>query len=169
MTIGLRPALSGDEEFLFSVYASTRAEEMALVDWTPAQKDAFLRMQFHAQDQYYKEYYSGAEFQVILLDGQPVGRLYVHRMMDEIHVLDISLLPLYRGQGIGTHLLNAILEEGTEKNLPVTIYVEQFNPAMHFYERLGFRLAEERGVHYFMRWLPPMLEKDEDPRTTAKQ
>ena len=168
MAISLFPVLSGDEEFLFSVYASTRKEEMDLVDWNLAQKEAFLRMQFCAQSHAYTENYPDAEFQVILLDGQPIGRLYVHRMRDEIQVIDISLLPQHRGQGIGTHLLNGILEEGTESNLPVTIYVKRFNPALHLYERLGFRQASDDGVYLFMKWLPPILEKYEDTRTTAK-
>ena len=169
MTISLRLALSGDEEFLFSVYASTRMEEMALVDWNAAQKEQFLRMQFLAQDSDYKTNYPGAKFQLILLDGQAVGRLYIYRMTDEVHVLDISLLPQYRGQGIGSYLLNRILEEGAESHRPVTIYVQRVSPALHLYERLGFRAVNEQGPYLFMKWLPPVLEKDEDTRTTAKR
>jgi GNAT superfamily N-acetyltransferase len=169
MTISLRPALPGDEEFLFSVYASTRREEMDLVDWNPAQKEAFLRMQFRAQSHAYIENYPGAEFQLIQLDGQPVGRLYVYRTQNEIQVMDISLLPQYRGRGIGSRLLHEILEEGAKSNRPVTIYVKRFNTALHLYARLGFRQVSDDGVYLFMKWLPPILENDEDPRTTAKQ
>jgi hypothetical protein len=43
--------------------------------------------------------------------------------------------------------------------LPATIHVERFNPALHLYERLGFRLAEDKGVYYFMKWLPASLEQ----------
>lgn len=169
MTISLRLALPRDEEFLFSVYASARAEEMKLVDWSEARKQEFLQMQFRAQSKFYRENFLGAEFQVILLDDKAVGRLYVQRNPNEIHVLDISLLPQYRGQGIGSHLLNGILEEGTKSNRPVTIYVERFNPALHLYQRLGFRQVSDQGVYLFMKWLPPILEKDEDTRSTAKQ
>lgn len=142
---------------------------MAYVDWDPAQKESFLRMQFYAQNHAYTENYPGAEFQVILLDGQAVGRLSVQRMRDEIHVMDISLLPQYRNRGIGSHLLNGILKEGAKSNRPVTIYVERHNPALHLYERLGFRQVSDQGVHLFMKWLPPILEKDENTRSTAKQ
>ena len=169
MIITLRPALSGDDEFLFSVYASTRANEMELVDWSPTQKEAFLRMQFRAQDQFYRANYLGVEYSIILKDDQPIGRLYVHRQSEEIRIMDIALLPEFRNQGIGSSLLNEILEEAFKNHLPVTIHVERFNPAIHLYERLGFRLVEDRGVYYFMRWLPPILEKDEDTRTIAKQ
>jgi len=169
MTIALCPVSPGDEEFLFSVYASTRMEEMDSADWSTAQKDFFLRMQFRAQSHAYAENYPGAELQLIVLDGLPIGRLYVHRRRDEIRVMDISLLPQYRGQGIGTQLLKGILEDGAESNRPVTIHVEQFNPALHLYERLGFRQVSDLGAYSFMKWLPAILEKDEDTRTTAKQ
>ena len=162
MTIDLRPVLPGDEEFLFSVFASTRAQELDLVDWNAAQKQAFLRMQFHAQDRFYKENYPGVEYQIILRDDQPIGRLYVHRRTDEIRVIDISLLPEFQKRGIGSFLLNQILDEGNRKNLPVTIHVERFNPALHLYERLGFRLQEDKGVYLFMKWLPTTVMKHEN-------
>jgi ribosomal protein S18 acetylase RimI-like enzyme len=169
MSLSLRPASSGDDELLYAVYASTRAQEMALMDWNAAQKQEFLRMQYRAQKQAYAENYQGADIQLILLDGQPIGRLYVDRTGEEIHVLDISLLPQYRGQGIGTYLLNKIMKEAAEHNRPVTLYVQQFNPALHFYERLGFRHVSDQGVYLFMKWLAPVLEtNDEDTRAIAK-
>lgn len=154
----LRPAVPSDGAFLFSVYASTRTEEMSLVDWSQEQKDAFLLSQFIAQDRYYRENYPGAEFSVILLGEKPAGRLYIHRRKDEIRIMDITLLPDFRGLGIGTALLRQVIEEGSTKNLPVTIHVERFNPALHLYERLGFRLAEDKGVYYFMKWSPERKE-----------
>jgi GNAT superfamily N-acetyltransferase len=142
---------------------------MNLVDWNPAQKENFLRMQFRAQDHFYKENYSGAEYQVILLDGQPVGRLYLHRRSDEIRIMDITLLPPYRKLGIGSYLLEEILKEGASRNLPVTIHVERFNPALHLYARLGFRLAEDKGVYYFMKWSPTRKEQHEAIGSIAAQ
>src|SRR5690349_3210820 len=143
-------------------------EEMDLVDWTTAQKEAFLRMQFRAQDQFYRENYLDAEYLIILKDDQPIGRLYTHRRAEEIRVMDIALLPAYRQMGIGSLLMNQILDEAARNNLPVTIHVERFNPALHLYERLGFRLAEDRGVYFFLRWLPTMKEQHETVGSIAK-
>lgn len=154
MLINLRAIGPEDEEFLLAVYSSTRADEMRLVDWDKAQKEAFLRMQFAAQHQYYSENYPGADLQIILLDGERVGRLYVHRREHEIRIMDVSLLPDYRGQGIGSTLLNEILAEAEIDNMPVTIHVERFNPALRWYERLGFCLAEDKGVYFLMQWSP---------------
>jgi ribosomal protein S18 acetylase RimI-like enzyme len=154
MNIQLYPARAEDEEFLFAVYASTRASEMELVPWTTEQKDSFLRMQSRAQRSHYAAYYPKAVYNLVLIDGQPAGRLFLHRQESEIRIIDIALLPAYRGQGIGTTILKEILQEGRERNLPVTIHVERFNPALHLYVRLGFRLAEDKGVYYFLRWSP---------------
>ena len=84
MAISLRPALPGDEEFLFSVYASTGADEMALVDWNKTQKESFLRMQFNSQDQFYKANYPSAEYQLILLSGHPARVPTTHDLVQLI-------------------------------------------------------------------------------------
>src|SRR5947209_13569311 len=100
MNVTLRPVTPADEAFLYRVYASTRAEEMAIVPWTDAQKDAFIRMQFHAQSVYYAEHFGDADFLVIERDGTPIGRLYLDRGDDEIRIIDIALLPEARGAGL---------------------------------------------------------------------
>lgn len=160
MSINLRAITSEDEDFLFAVYVSTRADEMRLTDWDESQKETFLRMQFKAQHQYYIENYPGAEFQIILLDEQPIGRLYIHSRENEIRIMDISLLPEQRGRGIGSSVLNEILANAANHNLPVTIHVERFNPALRLYERLGFYLAEDKGVYILMEWKPALLEQN---------
>jgi ribosomal protein S18 acetylase RimI-like enzyme len=138
------------------VYASTRAEELAVVPWDDAQKEAFLRSQFEAQDAWYREHYADASFDVILVDGQPAGRLYVLRRDAEIRIVDIALLPEYRGNGIGTTLLRDLLAEADAAGKRVTIHVERFNPALRLYERLGFCIAEDKGVYLFLE-RPPAL------------
>ena len=143
-----------DREFLARLYASTREEELAVTPWTEEQKAAFLRQQFEAQHAFYTERFTDAEFSVVLLDGEPAGRLYVDRREDEIRLIDIALLPEHRGHGIGGELMRDLLKEGEEKGLPVRIHVERFNPALRLYERLGFRHVEEQGPYYLMEWRP---------------
>ena len=152
--ITLRPAGSGDRDFLLQVYASTRDEELQLVDWDDDQKSAFVRMQFEAQDGYYREHYHPATFDVIEVDGRHVGRLYVARWEDEIRIMDIALLPEYRGKGIGTQLLRELLEEGAHTGKRVSIHVEKDNPALSLYVRLGFIPVGDRGVYLLMEASP---------------
>jgi GNAT superfamily N-acetyltransferase len=111
-------------------------------------------MQFQAQQTYYLEQYDNATYSVIEADGQPAGRLYVARWPDDIRVMDIALLPAWRRRGIGTRLLQSIIDEGRVSGRKVSIHVEIFNPARHLYARLGFRDAGERGVYQLMEWTP---------------
>jgi GNAT superfamily N-acetyltransferase len=146
-------------DLLLRVYRSTREEELAMViDWTDEQKDAFVRSQFEAQHAWYRDHYEGAQFDVILVEGAPAGRLYVHRRDRAIRLVDITLLPEFRAGGIGTSLLRGLLAEAEAAGKPVTIHVEVFNPAMRLYERLGFSPIEERGPYRLMEWKPSQLK-----------
>jgi ribosomal protein S18 acetylase RimI-like enzyme len=150
--VSLRPAGPEDEAFLYRVYASTREEELAVVDWSDEQKEQFLKMQFNAQHTYYHEHYPDADYDVILRNGDAVGRLYVHRRPDEIRIVDIALLPECRNAGVGTALLEDLLSEGAAAQKPVRIHVEKMNPALRLYERLGFSVLEDKGVYWLMEW-----------------
>lgn len=154
--VTLRPISPEDREFLHRVYRSTREEELAMVvDWTAEQKDAFVRQQFEAQHSWYAEHYVGADFQVILVDGVPAGRLYIHRREREIRLMDITLLPEHRGSGLGSSLLSNLMAESEATGKPLTIHVEIYNPAMRLYKRLGFTILEDRGVYHLLEWRPP--------------
>lgn len=153
--VELRPARDEDRSFLRAVYGSTREEELAPTGWTREQKDWFIAQQFDAQDAYYKEHYTGATYDVVIVDGEPAGRLYVARWEDEIRVMDIALLPSFRGLGIGSRLLEPLLAEAAAAGKTVSIHVERSNPAMSLYRRLGFVEAGEHGVYLLMRWRRP--------------
>ncbi len=150
----LRPITDADLDFLRRVYASTREDELAPVPWSDEQKTEFLGFQFHAQHTHYQEHFPDAAFDVIELEGRPVGRLYIDRREDEIRLVDIALLTEYRGRGLGGEILEEILDEGRQKGLLVRIHVEHNNPAMRLYLRLGFRKIEEQGVYHLMEWAP---------------
>jgi ribosomal protein S18 acetylase RimI-like enzyme len=144
--VALRPCTPLDAEFLFRVYASTRAEELSVAPWSEVEKDAFLRMQFAAQTHHYEKHYApAATFEVVLVDGQPAGRLTLHRGPRDLRIVDIALLPGFRGRGVGTRLLQPLFDEATAHGQLVSIHVEQDNPALRLYLRLGFRPVGEHG------------------------
>ena len=153
--IHLRPIEDADLPFLRAVYASTREEELQQTGWPEEQKADFLRMQFDAQHGHYQQHYPTARFDVVLAGDTPIGRLYVDRRDDDIRIVDIALLPAHRGRGIGSGLLDTILEEAASSGRTVSIHVERFNPALRLYERLGFTQVGDTGVYYLMEWRPP--------------
>lgn len=154
----LRPIAPEDRDLLLRVYASTREEELAMTDWDEARKAEFLAGQFAAQDTWYRERYPGATLDVIEAGGQPAGRLYVHRREREIRLMDIALLPEFRGAGLGTAILGDLFAEAAAAGKTLTIHVEMYNPALRLYERLGFRRIGEHGVYLLMEWTPPDRE-----------
>ena len=150
--ISLRPITTADMAFLFKVYASTREEELAVVPWTPEQKVAFLGMQFQAQHSHYQTHYADASFQIVQEHETPIGRLYVHRSPSTIMVMDIALMPEYRGKGLGSTLMKQIQTEAREAGKTVKIYVEQNNRALSIYRKLGFVQTGLEGVYFAMEW-----------------
>ena len=150
--ISLRPITPEDELFLAGLYASTRAEELAQINWSEEQKVMFCRMQFAAQTADYQKNYPDASFQIIERDGVAAGRLLVMRSDDAVHVIDIALIPEHRGAGIGTKLLKELQEEARAAGKKLSIYVERFNPARRLYDRLGFKQVEEKEVYLLMEW-----------------
>lgn len=152
--ITLRPVVAQDDAFLLSVYAGTRAQEMAMVPWTPEQKDTFVQMQFTAQKQHYAAQFPGANHDLICVQGMPVGRLYLDRGTDTLSILDITILPEFRNRGTGSNILRRLMEEGRASGRAVSIHVENFNPSLRLFERLGFQRAGENGFQLLMKWQP---------------
>lgn len=147
-----RPVTEEDRSFLEDLYGLTRSGELALTGWSEEKKRAFVRQQFDAQDHHYRQNYDNAEFSVLLDGEKPIGRLYVYRDSADIRVIDIALIPEQRGQGIGSALLQEIQDEAAASGRTVSIHVERLNPALRFYQRLGFRQVEDKGIYLLMNW-----------------
>ena len=89
--------------------------------------------------------------------GQVVGAAWARIMDDYGHLDDdtpslaISLLPEWRGRGIGTALLTRLLEELKAAGWPRTsLSAQKANAAVRLYFRLGFRVAEDKGEEYIL-------------------
>jgi len=153
-TVTLRPVAPGDEPFLRALYGSTREGELAPLGWTALQVDAFLDMQFRARQLQYRSQFPGAGDCVVLVGGDPAGRLYVDRGEALIRIVDIAMAPDYRGQGAGTALLGGLIEEASAAGKVVELHVEPSNPAQRLYRRLGFVEAGAASPYLRMQWRP---------------
>lgn len=154
LNITLRPVDAGDYDFLVEIYGSTRAEELALVPWTTEQQQVFVRSQLAAQQDHYVKKYPTANHDIIMSDDRPVGRLYVARLDQEIRIIDITLLPAERNTGIGSYLIRQLLDEASRSGKITRIYVEEFNPSLRLFERLGFSPTEQHGIHLLLQCNP---------------
>jgi GNAT superfamily N-acetyltransferase len=152
VAIALRPAADADEPLLRRVYASTRADELAPLPWTDAQKTAFIDQQFDARTAHYAAHYPGMTRDVVVVDGVDAGQLLVDRWEREIRIVDVALLPEHRGGGTGTALLQALMAEASAAGKVLSIHVERLNPALKLYRRLGFAPVADEGVYLRLEW-----------------
>ncbi|BCX49739.1 ribosomal protein S18 acetylase RimI [Haloferula helveola] len=149
-----RPVTPADREFLRLLYHSTRQDELAVTGWPQERIDAFLDQQFEAQSDHYSKHFNNDGFTILAEQEKDVGRLYLEEREDEIRVIDISLLPEHRGQGIGGSVMRDVLDLAGSRGKCVRIHVEQNNPAQSLYQRLGFRKIDEHGVYLLLERAP---------------
>lgn len=150
----LRREADGDYPFLERLYLSVRWEELINSGWPEQAKLDFLRHQFSLQYRHYAAHYGGTDFGILEFQDEPIGRWYVFRSREDLRVVDVSLLPEWRGQGIATALFGQLLSEASKSNRTASIHVEKFNPAQKLYRRLGFAEAGESGPYWLMIWKP---------------
>lgn len=152
---------STDIDFAATLYALTRATELAHVPWPDAAKHAFCRQQFDAQHTHYATQYATPQFLIIERGGEQIGerigRVYVEQTADEVCLMEITLLHEARNQGIGTAISAALVQYAHTCGVAAGLHVEPLNPARRLYERQGFREVEERGFYLYMRCEPPKL------------
>jgi GNAT superfamily N-acetyltransferase len=151
-SISLRDVEGEDEAFLLLLFCSTRAEELGLSALPPEQLDALMRLQFNAQRTSYRAQFPAGRDQIILISGEPAGRLYVHRSESEVRLVDISLLPEFRNSGIGRELVEGLQREAAADAKRLTLHVAITNPAARLYKRLGFAITHDTGSYYRMEW-----------------
>jgi ribosomal protein S18 acetylase RimI-like enzyme len=167
MPYWLRAATAEDAELLLAIYASTRQAELALTPWSAEQKQGFVAMQYRAQQLHYQQHFPEAQCSVVMWSPEgpkrAVGRLWLRANAGLLHVLDISLLPEARGQGLGTRLLRDLCSKAKLQSAQVRISVELNNPARRLYERLGFLAdGEPQGLYQRMQWSAAPVHNTEE-------
>ncbi len=154
-SIRLRPVTDADKDFLLELYQSSRGDDLRGLGWEEDRISEFLSMQHEAQQVFYQTDYLQAVDEIILIEGEPAGRLIVERREHEIRCVDIALLPGHRGAGVGTLLIQRLQEEARQANKPLRLQIIRFNRAVTLLERLGFVRTSETGTHFQMEWRTP--------------
>jgi ribosomal protein S18 acetylase RimI-like enzyme len=159
LMITLRPVEEKDDSFIETVYRSTREEELNFTNWDEYQKQVFIKMQSMAQLAEYKTKYPGAAFRVIIFKKKDAGRFYTWENENEIRLIDITILPQFRGKGIGTFLLEELIKKSDTVQKKISLHVDPANPALQLYRRLGFIHIKNNGRHYYMERNPESFSK----------
>lgn len=150
----LRNSTPDDLAFQLKLYASTRQVELDVAGLPADTRESFLAMQFNAQTTHYTQFYPAAAWSIVECDGVRAGRLVLDRAVDHLHILDIALMPEFRGRGIGTALLRQVLAEAAARHLPLRLFAFTGERAMGLYLRLGFVPLNDDGIHTELVWRP---------------
>lgn len=93
----------------------------------------------------------------VLSDGTVAGAVWTRLLPDyaplanDVPTLAIAVLPGYRGHGIGTALIHAILEFLTHHGCSsVSLSVQKANPALRLYQRAGFTIVQDNDEELVM-------------------
>lgn len=141
-----------DQPFLEQLYYSTREDELKQTNWTEQQKQQFGIMQFMAQKYDYERKFPNALQQLIYYKNLAAGRLYTNEVENNIHIIDIALLPEYRNKGIGQSLLKQLIVKAKEQQKTISLQVIKSNPAKNLYTRLGFIAIKEDEIRDYMEY-----------------
>jgi len=153
--VRLRPERDDDREFRYRLFCDSRQPEFALL-LPPDVFQQVMAHQFHAQTVSYRAQFPQARFDIIELDGRPIGRIVVDRPGDRLYIVDQAVVPELRGRGIGTAIMRSLMDEAAALGLPVTLQVASSNdPSMRLYRRLGFVPTGAATLYIELAWTPP--------------
>lgn len=155
MPLYVRPAVPEDAPFLYQLVYQVLFEQLQAETWDPRIRDQLLDLQIKAKQGSYAVVHPRADYAIVMLEDQPVGRMIIDRAGDDYHLVDISIAPKHRGAGIGTRLVLALCMEAEMLRKNVRLYVSITNPrAANLYRRLGFRAIEDLQTDTLMERAP---------------
>ena len=150
----LRPASAGDRPFLLHLFTQDKIEELQARHWDPALRDQVMAQQFAAQEQYYRSNSPGADAYIAQADGLAVGRLTTGDLGSRLHVMDVALLPEWRGRGLGSWLITRCQAQARGQGVPLSLKCLRQSRALNLYQRLGFAIIGGDAVQAVMEWKP---------------
>jgi ribosomal protein S18 acetylase RimI-like enzyme len=157
LRVTLRPAVQADEPFLHALYRDRRMPELAPLPWGPDERQAFVDMQFRAQQSGYAARFPQADHWIVTVadhdGGEPtaIGRLLVDRRPDEHRIVDLVILTGWRCRGIGTALMRSAMADADADAVPVRLAAAAHDERLvYWYMNLGFVAIGSAGVNVAM-------------------
>jgi len=153
--LSVRPEAGGEPEkaFLYLLFSSIKAPEMAFMPVDAKQKEFLLQMQFTSMNATYRHRFPKARFEIVELDRWPIGRIVTDVQKDCVYYVDVALMPQASGAGIGTALMAAMLEEPRRLGLPARAKVLNYNlPSLHMFQGLGFTKVAANAPYLDLEW-----------------
>jgi GNAT superfamily N-acetyltransferase len=146
LPVSLRPARAGDLDFCASLYLSEMEATMRAV-----------KLDVTAHMARFPRQWEVSEVRILVLDGTDVGWLQTKVTEDALFLAQFFVAAALQRRGIGTQVLNRLLDEANQEGHAMTLAVVKINPALRLYERLGFRVTHEDDRKFYMRREPDSL------------
>jgi ribosomal protein S18 acetylase RimI-like enzyme len=99
----------------------------------------------------FRQRWDVGQVRIITLDGTDVGWLQSFVKDDALFLGQLFVDGALRRQGIGTKVVEGLIEEAARAGRALTLGVVKTNPALRLYERLGFRTTLEDERKFYMR------------------
>ncbi|MBX6322764.1 MAG: GNAT family N-acetyltransferase [Rhodospirillaceae bacterium] len=142
--VTLRAAGEADYAFALALYLeSTRRLLTALGRWDEPRVLARFAQGWRTD-----------QVQVICADDMDIGWIQVSQTGDRLHLDQLHLVEGYRGRGIGTQLIEELLDRARADGRAVGLNVIRGNGALALYRRLGFTVVGEDPEKLRMLWSP---------------
>ncbi len=154
MDIQLKIKDETDSEFSFRLFEKIKTVELNIHNWPEQMKNQLIEMQYKGYEQMIKNEYPNAEDYIITVNDEKAGRLQLNVNDFGIRIINISLLPAFHGNGIGTKIIRDVIADADIKKKHVCLEVDKINPAFNLYKRLGFEIITQDEIKYSMRYIP---------------
>lgn len=140
MRIALLPAASGDYEFARETYYATmRWIIERLFGWNQTEQDASFASQFRLD-----------EVRLIMVDDKRAGWIQTRQNATNLTLHQFYVVPALQRRGIGTQVLQMVIQEARNQGKPLHVAVVKFNPARSLYDKHGFRMTHEDEYKHYL-------------------
>jgi GNAT superfamily N-acetyltransferase len=140
MNISLREASDKDIVFARSVYFETmRWIIERLFGWDQAR-----------DEEKFAQFFKLDEARIIVANGQDAGWIAEQVDTASVNIGSFYVIPPMQSRGIGTRVLQMLIEEARSQSKAITLAVVKFNPAFRFYEKHGFRITSEDEYKFYL-------------------
>ena len=148
MNILRRPAAIDDTDFARSVHHRAYRDviERQYGPWDEP-----------TQDRLFAAAWSAVQHEIVLCDDARCGYTHIENRDDCIYLRELVIDPDFQGRGIGTHILQNVIQQATLKSVPVRLRTHVTNRAVNLYLRMGFRETARTESHVLFEW-----NQDED-------
>lgn len=142
MDLNLRPASERDREFLYALHCSTMQD---VIEQTWGWDEAWQRADFEKR-------FDVCTVSIIEAESRSVGSLWLEPRPDSLYIHELQVAPPQQSRGIGTAVIEMVIEQGASRGLPIALSVVPANArARDLYQRLGFRVTSVEPPFIRMR------------------